>query len=64
MLSRDDAEFFEKNGYLIAGPVLDADEFAEARAAYDRIFKSNDKPESYRNLAQKEGEELSKGAVL
>ena len=64
MLTPDQAAFFENNGYLIAGPVLTTAELAEVRDAYDRIFKANAKPQSYRNIAAKEGEELSKGAVL
>ncbi len=64
MIAREQIEFFQTNGYLIAGPVLDEQELAAARAAYDRIFNATEKPSSYRNLGQKEGEELSKGAVL
>src|SRR2546422_7983467 len=44
--------------------VLDAEELAALRAAYDRIYHATEKPSSYRNLGKKEGEEVSEGAVL
>ena len=55
---------FRQDGYFIAGPVLDGAELTALRAAYDRIFGATEKPSSYRNLGQKEGGELSEGAVL
>jgi ectoine hydroxylase-related dioxygenase (phytanoyl-CoA dioxygenase family) len=64
MLSHEQVEFFHTRGYLIVGSVLTPKELAEARMAYDRIFQATEKPASYRNLGQKEGEELSEGAVL
>jgi len=64
MVTQEQIEFFQTNGYLIAGPVLDDQELADARVAYDRIFNATEKPSSYRNLGQKEGEEVSQGAVL
>ena len=64
MIRQEQIEFFQSNGYLIAGQVLDDQELADARTAYDRIFNATEKPSSYRNLGQKEGEEMSKGAVL
>lgn len=64
MITQEQVTFFQTNGYLVAGPVLDAQELADMRTAYDRIFNATEKPSSYRNLGQKEGEELSKGAVL
>jgi ectoine hydroxylase-related dioxygenase (phytanoyl-CoA dioxygenase family) len=57
-------EQFRREGFIVAGPVLSADELATTRAAYDRIFAATEKPSSYRNLGQKEGEEQSQGAVL
>jgi len=62
--TQEQRAFFQENGYLIVGPVLTAEELEEARSAYDRIFVATEKPASYRNLGQKEGEEVSKGAVL
>jgi phytanoyl-CoA hydroxylase len=56
--------FFQENGYLNIGPALTPAELETAGVAYDRIFGATDKPASYRNLGQKEGEEVSKGAVL
>lgn len=64
MITQEQIEFFQTDGYLNAGVVLDAQELADARIAYDRIFSATEKPASYRNLGQKEGEEMSKGAVL
>src|SRR5215831_3201328 len=63
-LSAEKIAQFQKDGYLVAGPALTPEELAEARAAYDRIFQATEKPASYRNLGQKEGEEQSQGAVL
>jgi ectoine hydroxylase-related dioxygenase (phytanoyl-CoA dioxygenase family) len=63
-LSLSQIEQFQLDGYLPAGPVLAPDELAAARSAYDRIFSATEKPSSYRNLGQKEGEPTSKGAVL
>ena len=63
-LSPEKIDFFKNNGYLDVGPVLTSKELDEARTAYDGIFQAEEKPESYRNLGQKEGEELSAGAVL
>src|SRR5262249_13160413 len=60
----DQVSFFRDNGYLPIGPVLDAEELAALRAAYDRIYHATEKPSSYRNLGKKEGEEVSEGAVL
>jgi ectoine hydroxylase-related dioxygenase (phytanoyl-CoA dioxygenase family) len=56
--------FFQENGYLNIGPALTPAELVTARLAYDRIFAATDKPASYRNLGQQEGEAVSKGAVL
>lgn len=56
--------FFREQGYLVAGPVLTLEELEAARAAYDRIFAATEKPSTYRNLGQKEGEIVSEGAVL
>lgn len=56
--------FFRAQGYLPAGEVLTPAELEEARAAYDRIFQATEKPSTYRNLGMKEGEVVSKGAVL
>jgi ectoine hydroxylase-related dioxygenase (phytanoyl-CoA dioxygenase family) len=64
VLSREQVERFREDGYLPVGQVLTADELAEARAAYDRVFAATEKPSTYRNLGQKEGEEQSEGAVL
>ena len=61
--SEDQIAFFNENGYLKVGPALSAAELETARAAYDRIFGATEKPASYRNLGQKDGE-VSKGAVL
>lgn len=60
----DQIDCFKRDGYIRAGDVLSAEELAQARTAYDRIFTATEKPSSYRNLGQKEGEEQSKGAVL
>ncbi len=54
MITQEQIEFFQTNGYLIAGPVLDDQELADVRTAYDRIFNATEKPSSYRNLGQKE----------
>jgi phytanoyl-CoA hydroxylase len=59
-----DAERFRREGYLKVGPLLSPEDLAAARAAYDRIFNATEKPSSYRNLGQREGEEVSPGAVL
>jgi ectoine hydroxylase-related dioxygenase (phytanoyl-CoA dioxygenase family) len=64
MIGDDQITFFRENGYLAVGPVLTDTELADARAAYDRIFHATEKPQSYRNLGQKDGEEVSEGAVL
>src|SRR5690242_11755786 len=63
-LPQEKTDQFRRDGYLVVGPVLTTEELAEARAAYDRIFQATEKPASYRNLGQKEGEEQSKGAVI
>lgn len=63
-LSAEQIARFQRDGYLPVGPVLMAEELAEARAAYDRIFQATEKPSSYRNLGQREGEAQSPGAVL
>jgi 2-oxoglutarate-dependent dioxygenase len=63
-LDNEQVAFFQEHGYLGVGPVLDAEELAALRAAYDRIFHGTEKPASYRNLGKKEGEEVSAGAVL
>ena len=63
-LSAEQTDRFRQEGYLNVGNVLTAEELEEARNAYDRIFHATEKPASYRNLGQKEGEEQSKGAVL
>jgi phytanoyl-CoA hydroxylase len=55
---------FHDEGYAPVGPILTPDELAGLRAAYDRIFQATEKPSSYRNLGQREGEETSPGAVL
>jgi ectoine hydroxylase-related dioxygenase (phytanoyl-CoA dioxygenase family) len=57
-------EQFRRDGFFIAGPVLDVAELAALRTAYDRIFAATEKPASYRNLGQKEGGAPSEGAVL
>jgi ectoine hydroxylase-related dioxygenase (phytanoyl-CoA dioxygenase family) len=57
-------EQFRHEGYAAVGPVLTPEELAACRAAYDRIFHGTEKPSSYRNLGQREGEETSPGAVL
>ncbi len=57
-------DFFKHNGYLEVGSVLTSTELAEAQSAYDGIFQAEEKPQSYRNLGQKEGEQISAGAVL
>jgi ectoine hydroxylase-related dioxygenase (phytanoyl-CoA dioxygenase family) len=62
--SSEQIEQFKRDGYTVAGQVLDSDTLAAARAAYDRIFAATEKPSSYRNLGQKEGEAQSEGAVL
>ncbi len=63
-LESSQIDFFEKNGYLEVGVVLSAQELQEARTAYDAIFNAEEKPQSYRNLGKKDGEEVSAGAVL
>ncbi|HZO90040.1 MAG TPA: phytanoyl-CoA dioxygenase family protein [Chthonomonadaceae bacterium] len=63
-LPQEKIEQFRRDGYLAVGPVLTAQELEAARAAYDRIFQATEKPATYRNLGQKEGEERSEGAVL
>jgi len=63
-LGQEKCAQFQRDGYLAVGPILTAEELAEARAAYDRIFQATEKPASYRNLGQKEGEAQSQGAVL
>jgi phytanoyl-CoA hydroxylase len=63
-LTPEQIAFFQENGYLPGVPALTAEELAAARQAYDRIFAATEKPASYRNLGQKEGEAVSKGAVL
>lgn len=63
-LSEEQIAHFQREGYLVTGPILTAEEREAARAAYDRIFHATEKPASYRNLGQKEGEEVSAGAVL
>jgi hypothetical protein len=55
---------FHEQGYAAVGPVLTPDELEALRSAYDRIFHGEVKPSSYRNLGQREGEEVSPGAVL
>ena len=62
--TQEQIAFFKENGYLNVGPALTPAELETARIAYDRIFGATDKPASYRNLGQQEGEEVSKGAVL
>ncbi len=62
--STEQIEQFRRDGYIVAGQVLDSEGLAAARAAYDRIFAATEKPSSYRNLGQKEGEAQSAGAVL
>lgn len=62
--TQEQITFFKENGYLNVGPVLTSEELETARTAYDRIFGATEKPASYRNLGQKEGEELPRGAVL
>src|SRR6185437_11541537 len=62
--TQSDIERFQREGYFAVGPVLTEEELAEVRVAYDRIFAATEKPSTYRNLAQREGEEQSKGAVL
>jgi phytanoyl-CoA hydroxylase len=54
---------FRRDGFLPVSPVLSADELAEMRTAYDRIFAATEKPSTYRNLGEKEGGH-SEGAVL
>jgi ectoine hydroxylase-related dioxygenase (phytanoyl-CoA dioxygenase family) len=49
-LPQDTIDAFHRDGYLYAGPVLTQDELDAARAAYDRILKSEEKPESFRDL--------------
>ena len=62
-LSQQLIDQFRRDGYLPVGPVITADELAEARTAYDRIFGATEKPSSYRDLGErKDGQ--SKGAVL
>ncbi len=63
-LPQEKIDQFRRDGFLPAGQVLTADELAEVRAAYDRIFAATEKPSTYRNLGQREGEQISKGAVL
>lgn len=63
-LTDEQLAFFGENGYLPVAGVLSAGELADLRAAYDRIFAATEKPSSYRNLGQKEGEEAPSGAVL
>ncbi|MCC6731429.1 MAG: phytanoyl-CoA dioxygenase family protein [Chthonomonadales bacterium] len=63
-LTDEQLAFFGENGYLPVTGVLSAREIADLRAAYDRIFAATEKPSSYRNLGQKEGEETPSGAVL
>ncbi len=62
--TQEQIAFFKKNGYLNVGPALTPAELETARVAYDRIFGATDKPASYRNLGKREGEDVSKGAVL
>src|SRR5207244_10665109 len=64
VVSEQAIEQFRREGYLAIGPVLTAEELAELREAYDRIFHGSEKPSSYRNLGQREGEVVSAGAVL
>ena len=63
-ISEQAIEQFRRQGYMPIGPVLTAEELAETREAYDRIFHGSEKPSSYRNLGQREGEAVSAGAVL
>lgn len=49
-IQRDVIEAFHRDGYLYAGPVLSGEELIAARSAYDRIFKSDQKPDSFRDL--------------
>jgi len=63
-LTQEQIEQFDRNGFLPAGPMLTAQELAEVRVAYDGIFAATEKPSTYRNLGQKEGEEHAEGAVL
>lgn len=62
--TQEQIAFFKENGYLNVGPALTPAELETARVAYDRIFAATEKPASYRNLGQQEGEAVSKGAVL
>ena len=39
MVTDEQAAFFEKNGYLVARPVLTTDELAEVRDVYNRVFQ-------------------------
>jgi ectoine hydroxylase-related dioxygenase (phytanoyl-CoA dioxygenase family) len=64
MLMPDQIARFKEEGYLEVGPLVTTEELEALRAAYDRIFSATEKPASYRNLGQKEGEEQSAGAVL
>ena len=49
-------EKFKRDGYAPVGPVLTPEELERLRTAYDRIFSATEKPSSYRNLGQREGE--------
>jgi ectoine hydroxylase-related dioxygenase (phytanoyl-CoA dioxygenase family) len=64
MITPDTVRQFQEEGYAAVGPVLTPQELETMRAAYDRIFQATEKPSSYRNLGQREGEEVSPGAVL
>ena len=62
-LSPEQIAQFDRDGYLVAGPVVSPQELEDLRAAYDRIFAATEKPSSYRNLGEREGGQ-SVGAVL
>ena len=62
-LSQQQIDQFERDGFVVAGPVATAEELVELRAAYDRIFAATEKPSSYRNLGDR-ADGQSKGAVL
>jgi ectoine hydroxylase-related dioxygenase (phytanoyl-CoA dioxygenase family) len=55
---------FQRDGYVVLGPILTAETLATLRDAYDRIFHATEKPASYRNLGEQTDGSHSKGAVL
>ena len=63
-LTQDQIDRFDREGYMHVGRVLDDDTLARAREAYDRIVAGDDRPESFRDLGLKEGQDEAVTSVF